>query len=120
MASILIIEDNPDNLDMLKRRLEKRGYSVMSESNGLQGLRIAQTENPDLVLLDLNLPELDGWKVVETLKSADETKSIPVIAVTAFCSPGDREQALKAGCDEYTRKPVSLDDLLPKIEQFLK
>tara|TARA_R110002096_G_scaffold16106_20_gene55085 strand:- start:2358 stop:2729 length:372 start_codon:yes stop_codon:yes gene_type:complete len=119
MARILLIEDNPDNLDMLKRRLEKRGYEVLCETDGQQGLRVAQTGNPDLVLLDLNLPELDGWKVVETLKAADETKSIPVIAVTAFCQPGDRENALRSGCDEFTSKPVFIDDLLPKIERLL-
>jgi CheY-like chemotaxis protein len=119
MARILLVEDNEMNRDMLSRRLERRGYTVLIAVDGQQGLDMATAEKPDLILLDMSLPILDGWEVAKRLKSDDSLKVMPVIALTAHAMAGDRERALQAGCDDYDTKPVELPRLLQKIETLL-
>lgn len=119
MAKILLIEDNEMNLDMLSRRLERRSYSVLIATDGAKGLEIAGAERPDLILMDMSLPVLDGWEATRRLKSDPELRHIPIIALTAHAIAGDRERCLAAGCDEYESKPVKFPSLLAKIEQFL-
>jgi len=119
MARILLVEDNEMNRDMLSRRLVRRGYTVPIAVDGQQGLEMAATEKPDLILLDMSLPIIDGWEVAKRLKSDDNLKAIPVIALTAHAMSGDRERALGAGCDDYDTKPVELPRLLEKIEALL-
>lgn len=118
MAKILLVEDNEMNRDMLSRRLERRGYQVIIAVDGEEGLRLAQAERPDLILMDMSLPLLDGWEVTRQLKTAPQTRSIPIIALTAHAMAGDREKALEAGCDDYDTKPVEMTRLLTKIEQL--
>ena len=120
MAKILVVEDNEMNRDMLARRLERRGYAVVVALDGQQGVALAQSEAPDLILMDMSLPVLDGWEATRQLKAAPETRAIPVIALTAHAMSGDRDQALEAGCDDYDTKPVELPRLLAKIEALLK
>ena len=112
---ILLIEDNELNLDMLTRRLERKGFSVIVARDGLSGIEKANQEKPELIIMDLSLPILDGWDAAKKLKADRATKSIPIIALTAHAMKGDREKALNAGCDEYDTKPVDLDRLLEKI-----
>jgi two-component system cell cycle response regulator DivK len=119
MAKILLVEDNEMNRDMLSRRLERRGYEVVIAADGGQGVALAQSERPDLVLMDMSLPVLDGWEATRRLKADPETKNIPVIALTAHAMAGDQEKALAAGCDDYDTKPVDLNSLLAKIEARL-
>lgn len=119
MAKILLVEDNEMNLDMLSRRLERRGYEVLIAVDGAQGLDQTQTEKPDLILMDMSLPVMDGWEATRRLKADPETKHIPIIALTAHAIAGDRERCLAAGCDEYESKPVKFPRLLAKIEQIL-
>ena len=119
MTKILLVEDNEMNRDMLSRRLIKRGFEVAMAVDGQQGLDMAGSENPDLILLDMSLPVMDGWDVARNLKSDDELKNIPVIALTAHAMSGDREKALEAGCDEYDTKPVEFKRLLEKISAQL-
>ena len=119
MATILIVEDNEMNRDMLSRRLERRGYRVLLAVDGGQGVALAQAEGPDLVLMDMSLPVLDGWEATRQLKAAPATHSIPVIALTAHAMSDDRGKALAAGCDDYDTKPVELPRLLAKIEALL-
>ena len=119
MARILLVEDNEMNRDMLSRRLQRRGYTVLIAVDGQQGLDMAIAEKPDLILLDMSLPVLDGWEVAKRLKSDDALKVMPVIALTAHAMAGDRERALEAGCDDYDTKPVELPRLLQKIETLL-
>lgn len=120
MASrILIVEDNEMNRDMLSRRLERRGFEVSVAADGLQGIERAQSLKPELVLLDLSLPEIDGWEVARRLKSDPCTAKIPIIALTAHAMSGDREQALASGCDDYDTKPIEFQRLLTKIEKLL-
>ena len=119
MTKILLVEDNEMNRDMLSRRLIKRGFEVAIAVDGQQGLDMAGSENPDLILLDMSLPVMDGWDVARNLKSDDELKNIPVIALTAHAMSGDREKALEAGCDEYDTKPVEFKRLLEKINEQL-
>jgi two-component system, cell cycle response regulator DivK len=119
MARILLVEDNEMNRDMLSRRLERRGYTVLIAVDGQQGLDMATAERPDLILLDMSLPVLDGWEVAKRLKSDDGLKVMPVIALTAHAMAGDRERAIAAGCDDYDTKPVELPRLLQKIEFLL-
>ena len=116
MVKILLVEDNPKNRDMLSRRLIKRGYEIVIAVDGQEGIDMTYSEMPDLILLDMSLPVIDGWGVAEKLKGDDETKAIPIIALTAHAMAGDREKALEAGCDEYDTKPVRLPQLLEKIE----
>lgn len=112
---ILLIEDNEMNLDMLTRRLERKGYSVISAGDGLSGIEKANHESPELIIMDLSLPVLDGWDAAKKLKADNATNSIPIIALTAHAMKGDREKALNAGCDEYDTKPVNFNRLLEKI-----
>ena len=119
MAKILLVEDNEMNRDMLSRRLIKRGFEVAIAVDGQQGLDMAGSESPDLILLDMSLPVMDGWDVARNLKSDNELKNIPVIALTAHAMSGDREKALEAGCDEYDTKPVEFKRLLEKINDQL-
>ena len=119
MPKILYVEDNEDNVYMLKRRLERAGFEVVVASDGEQGLAIARDQRPDLILMDLSLPVLDGWQATRRLKESEETRTIPVIALSAHAMPGDREKALDAGCDEYDSKPVKMPGLLAKIRALL-
>jgi CheY-like chemotaxis protein len=119
MPKILLVEDNEMNRDMLSRRLQKRGYEVVIAEDGEQGVRLAQSEAPALVLMDMSLPVLDGWEATRQLKADPATRSIPVIALTAHAMAGDRERALEAGADDFDTKPVELTRLLEKIEALL-
>jgi two-component system, cell cycle response regulator DivK len=119
MPKILLVEDNEMNRDMLSRRLQRRGYEVVLAVDGPSGLGMAQTEGPDLVLMDMSLPTLDGWEATRRLKADAATQHIPVIALTAHAMSGDREKALEAGCDDYDTKPVEFLRLLGKIEAQL-
>jgi two-component system, cell cycle response regulator DivK len=118
-CTILLVEDNEMNRDMLTRRLERRGYSVITAPDGRDGLEKAHSFAIDLILLDMNLPELDGWEVARRLKADETTNQIPIIALTAHALVEDRNRALEAGCDEYDTKPVELLRLLSKIQSFL-
>jgi two-component system, cell cycle response regulator DivK len=119
MAVILLVEDNEMNWDMLSRRLGRKGYRVVVATDGQQGLDMARSEAPDLILMDMSLPVVDGWEATRQLKAAPETCTIPIIALTAHAMPGDREQALAAGCDDYDSKPIEFDRLLGKIKTLL-
>ena len=119
VAKILIVEDNEMNRDMLSRRLRKRGYEVETAKDGAAGLALAQSCSPDLVLMDMSLPVMDGWEATRALKQNDETRPIPVIALTAHAMDGDREKALEAGCDEFETKPVELARLLEKVAALI-
>jgi two-component system, cell cycle response regulator DivK len=120
MARVLYVEDNDDNIFMLKRRLERAGHVVIVARDGLQGLDMAHEEVPDLILMDLSVPGLDGWAASERLKSAPETRAIPIIALSSHAMAGDREKALAAGCDDYDTKPIDFQRLLSKMEAQLK
>ena len=119
MPKILLVEDNDINRDMLSRRLERRGYQVAIALDGEQGVSMAGVEAPDLILMDMSLPVLDGWEAARQLKAAPETRSIPIIALTAHAMVGDREKAIESGCDDYDTKPVEFQRLLEKIETIL-
>ena len=119
MAKILLVEDNEMNRDMLSRRLERRGYEVIVAVDGEEGVARAKADGPDLVIMDLSLPGIDGWEATRQLKAADESKAIPVLALTAHAMAGDRERALEAGCDDFDTKPVDLPRLVDKIEGLL-
>jgi len=119
MAKILLVEDNEMNLDMLSRRLERRGFEVSIAMDGMQGVEMAQSQRPDLILMDMSLPVLDGWQATRQLKSSPDTKHIPIIALTAHAIAGDREKCLAAGCDEYESKPVKFPSLMAKIDAIL-
>ncbi len=118
MTKILIVEDNEMNMDMLARRLRRRGYDILAAVDGAQGVDLARTEQPDLILMDMSLPVMDGWQATRTLKGDDNTKAIPIIALTAHAIAGDREKCLAAGCDEYESKPVKFPQLMDKIVQL--
>jgi len=120
VAKILLVEDNEMNRDMLSRRLGKKGYEVVIAIDGAQGVAMARAEMPDLVLMDMSLPVMDGWEATRQLKSDEAMKHIPVIALTAHAMSEDREKALAAGCDDYDTKPIELPRLLVKIEELLK
>jgi CheY-like chemotaxis protein len=119
MPTILYVEDNEDNVYMLARRLRRHGFEVIVAADGARGVDAARRERPDLVLMDLDLPVLDGWEATRRLKAAPETRSIPVVALSAHAMPGERERALAAGCDDHDTKPVELDRLLAKIRAHL-
>ncbi len=119
MTTILLVEDNEMNRDMLMRRLARKGYDVVIAVDGGQGVAMAASAAPDLILLDMSLPVLDGWEVARRLKAAEETRSIPIIALTAHAMAGDRERAVEAGCDDYDTKPIDLPRLLEKVEALL-
>ena len=114
-----MVEDNEMNRDMLSRRLQRRGYEVIIAVDGPQGVAMAQSQAPDLVLMDMSLPLMDGWEATRTLKSAAETRHIPVIALTAHAMSTDRDKALEAGCDDYDTKPIELPRLIGKIDALL-
>ena len=119
MPRILLVEDNEDNRDMLSRRLIRKGYDVTLAVDGGEGVALALSLCPDLILMDMSLPVLDGWEATRQIKAASETSQIPVIALTAHAMSGDREKAVAAGCDDYDTKPVDLPRLLGKIEALL-
>jgi two-component system cell cycle response regulator DivK len=118
MRRILLVEDNELNRDMLRRRLSHRGYEVILAANGRQGIEMARSQKPDIVLMDLSLPEIDGWQAARILKSDPRTRGIPVVALTAHAMVGDREKALEAGCDDYATKPVELPLLVEIVERL--
>ncbi len=119
MAKILLVEDNEMNRDMLSRRLEKRKYEVTIAVDGHEGVEMAESEAPDLILMDLSLPVIDGWEATRRIKTNPKLRSIPIIALTAHAMTADREKALEAGCDAYETKPVQLPSLLATIERLL-
>jgi len=119
MPKILVVEDNEPNRDMLTRRLARKGFETVVAVDGRQGVDIARDAQPDLVLMDMSLPVLDGWEATRRIKAAPETRHIPVIALTAHAMAGDKERALEAGCDDYDTKPVEFSGLLEKIETLL-
>jgi CheY-like chemotaxis protein len=119
MPKILLVEDNEMNRDMLSRRLERRGYQIVMAVDGSQGVDMATSESPDLILMDMSLPVMDGWEATRRIKAEPGTQSIPVIALTAHAMAGDREKAVEAGCDDYDTKPIELPRLLGKIETLL-
>jgi CheY-like chemotaxis protein len=119
MTKILLVEDNDMNRDMLSRRLLKKGYDLVIAVDGEQAIEMARTEAPDLILMDISLPSLDGWEATRRLKVRPETQAIPIIALTAHAMAGDREKCLEVGCDDYDTKPVEFPRLLGKIQGFL-
>lgn len=119
MTKILLVEDNEMNRDMLSRRLQRKGYSVVTAQDGEEGHLLALAESPDLILMDISLPVMDGWQVTRLLKTNDSTSHIPIIALTAHAMVTDREKAFEAGCDDYDTKPVEFGRLSEKIENLL-
>lgn len=119
MARILLVEDNEMIRDMLSERLERKGFDVYRAVDGLQGVEVARSEKPDLILLDMSLPVMDGWQAARQLKTNAETQAIPIIALTAHAIAGDREKTLAAGCDDYSTKPVDFPQLLAKMQTLL-
>lgn len=120
MAKILLVEDNEDNREALTRRLQRRGFELVVAGDGLTAVTMAGTARPDVILMDMNLPELDGWEATRRIKAAAETAAVPVIALTAHALSGDREKALAAGCIDYHTKPVEFPRLLAQIEAILQ
>lgn len=119
MAKLLLVEDNEMNRDMLSRRLIRRGYQIAIAVDGAQGVAMAESEKPDLVLMDMSLPVIDGWEATRRIKGGADTGHLPVIGLTAHAMEGDREKALQAGCDDYDTKPVEFERLIGKIEALL-
>ena len=119
MAKVLLVEDNEMNRDMLSRRLIRKGYEVVVGDDGEKGVEMASSESPDIILMDMSLPVIDGWEATRRLKASPATRDIPVIALTAHAMAGDAEKAFAAGCDDYDTKPVQLKRLLSKIESAL-
>ena len=117
MKKILVVEDNEMNRDMLRRRLERKGYSVLTAVDGAQGLDVAKADAPDVIIMDLSLPRIDGWEACRQLKADESTSAIPVIALTAHAMSTDKDKALAAGCDDFDTKPVDFARLLEKIER---
>lgn len=120
MAKILLVEDNEMNRDMLSRRLVRSGFEVVMAVNGQEGIEMASSEKPDLILMDMSLPVLDGWDATRKLKAEASTAKIPVIALTAHAMESDREKALSVGCDDFDTKPIEMPRLLEKINAFIK
>jgi two-component system, cell cycle response regulator DivK len=119
MTKILLVEDNEMNRDMLSRRLVRRGFEVVFAVDGQQGVDLAKSEQPDIILMDMSLPVMDGWEATRRVKADAATKRVPVIGLTAHAMSGDREKAIEAGCDDYDTKPVELDRLIGKMEKLL-
>jgi len=119
MSKILIVEDNEMNRDMLSRRLERKGFEVVMTEDGAKGVDMSKSESPNLILMDLSLPVMDGWEATSTIKADNNTKEIPIIVLTAHAMAGDREKALEAGADEYDTKPIDFKRLLGKIKDFI-
>ncbi len=120
MSKILLVEDNEMNRDMLSRRLQRKGYEVLIAIDGKQGVELALSENPNLILMDMSLPVMDGWEAAQQLKTIPETMDIPIIALTAHAMAGDREKCLAVGCNDYETKPVEFSRLLGKIQALLE
>ena len=120
MAKILLVEDNEMNLDMLKRRLSRKGYELLIAVDGAEGVELSRSHHPDIILMDMSLPVMDGWQATREIKSDPKTKNIPVIALTAHAMAGDREKCIAAGCDDYDTKPIEFPRLLEKIQTLLK
>lgn len=119
MATILLVEDNEENREGLRRRLERRGYAILMACDGMQGVEMALSAAPDLILMDMNLPLLDGWEATRRIRASSDGTAIPIIALTAHAMAEDREKTIKAGCNDYHTKPVELTRLLQQIEQLL-
>jgi two-component system, cell cycle response regulator DivK len=119
MTKILLVEDNEMNRDMLSRRLMRRGFEVIFAVNGQEGVDLAVSERPDIILMDMSLPVLDGWEATRRVKADDATSCVPIIGLTAHAMSGDREKAIEAGCDDYDTKPVEIERLIGKIERLL-
>ena len=119
MTKILLVEDNEMNRDMLSRRLTRRGFEVIFAVNGQEGVDLAASERPDIILMDMSLPVLDGWEATRRVKADDTTSRVPIIGLTAHAMSGDREKAIAAGCDDYDTKPVEIERLIGKIEKLL-
>lgn len=119
MTKVLLVEDNEMNRDMLSRRLIRRGFQVVFAMDGQQGIDLARSERPDIIIMDMSLPVIDGWEATRRVKADDATRSVPVIGLTAHAMAGDREKAIEAGCDDYDTKPVELDRLIGKIERLI-
>ena len=120
MTKILYVEDNPDNVYMLVRRLKKKGFELIIAGDGQEGIDKAIEENPDLILMDLSLPTMDGWTATAEIKKIEEVKDIPIIALSAHAMPEHRDRAIKAGCSDYDTKPVDIKRLLGKIGQYIE
>ncbi|MBI5312433.1 MULTISPECIES: response regulator [Methylocystis] len=120
MVKILLVEDNEMNRDMLSRRLRRNGYEVVIAIDGQQGVEMAAAESPDLILMDMSLPVIDGWEAARRVRENEATRKIPVIALTAHAMAGDREKAIEAGCDDYDTKPVEITRLLGKITALIE
>lgn len=120
MPRILIIEDNEENRDVLARRLERRGYDVVVAADGLQGVEKARAEKPDAILMDMNMPVLDGWQASQMLRAEADTQDVPIIGLTAHALAGDREKAIQAGCSDYHTKPVDFPRLMVQIEDLIR
>ncbi|MBI5033149.1 MAG: response regulator [Chloroflexi bacterium] len=120
MTKLLLVEDNEMNRDMLSRRLERRGFQIVMAADGQQGVEMAQSEAPDLILMDMSLPILDGWEATRRIKAEPKTSAIPIIALTAHAMAGDRERAIEAGANDYDTKPIELPRLLEKIQTLLQ
>lgn len=120
MSKILLVEDNEMNRDMLSRRLQRKGHQVLIAIDGAQGVELAQSHKPDIILMDMSLPVIDGWEATQQLKAAPETSAIPIIALTAHAMAGDREKCLQVGCDDYDTKPIEFSRLLGKIQTLLE
>jgi CheY-like chemotaxis protein len=116
MTKVLYVEDNEDNVYVVKSRLTRKGYTVLIASDGAEGVSMAASEQPQVILMDLSLPVLDGWEATRRIKAADGTRHIPVIALTAHAMAGDKEKALAAGCDDFDTKPIEIDRLIGKIQ----
>jgi CheY-like chemotaxis protein len=119
VSKILLVEDNEMNRDMLSRRLRRRGYDVVTAATGREGIMLTKSEKPDLILMDMSLPEIDGWELTRQLKADEKTRWIPILALTAHAFATDREKAITAGCDDYDTKPVEFERLTAKIEKLL-
>ena len=119
MTKVLVVEDNEMNRDLLSRRLTRRGFQVIFAVDGQQGVDLARSERPDIILMDMSLPVIDGWEATRRVKSDDATRGVPVIGLTAHAMAGDREKAIEAGCDDYDTKPVELERLIGKMERLL-
>jgi two-component system cell cycle response regulator DivK len=120
LPRILVVEDDEMNRDSLTRLLRRRGYELLTARDGVEGVMVGQSEMPDLILMDMSLPVLDGWEATRRLKAAPKTRAIPIIALTAHAMAADRDKALAAGCDDYDSKPIELKRLLPKIEALIR
>lgn len=116
---VLVVEDNRDNMTLIVDVLESLDYDVIQAKDGEQGVELARSERPDLILMDLSLPKIDGWEATRTIKAEDDLRQIPIIALTAHAMVGDRERALEAGCDDYMTKPINLQTLATKLTKFL-